>query len=41
VTGDFRKAFVLGLTMIGLVLRYRLQGWLRAQKQRARVGGAM
>jgi len=28
VTGDFKKAFVLGMTMIGLVLRYRLQGWL-------------
>jgi glycosyltransferase involved in cell wall biosynthesis len=27
VTGDQRKAFVLGLWMIGLVLRYRLRSW--------------
>jgi glycosyltransferase involved in cell wall biosynthesis len=39
VTGDFRKAFMLGLTMIGLVLRYRLQSWLGGSKPRARVGG--
>jgi glycosyltransferase involved in cell wall biosynthesis len=29
VTGDLRKAFWLGLRMIGLVLRYRLRTWLR------------
>jgi glycosyltransferase involved in cell wall biosynthesis len=28
VTGDFGKAVILGLTMIGLVLRYRLRSWL-------------
>ena len=28
VTGDFRKAFLLGLEMIALVLRYRLSSWL-------------
>lgn len=28
VTGDVRKAFVLGLEMIALVLRYRVQSWL-------------
>jgi glycosyltransferase involved in cell wall biosynthesis len=27
VTGDVRKAIVLGLSMIGLVLRYRLRAW--------------
>jgi glycosyltransferase involved in cell wall biosynthesis len=27
VTGDVRKAFFLGLWMIGLVLRYRLRSW--------------
>jgi glycosyltransferase involved in cell wall biosynthesis len=27
VTGDVRKAVVLGLSMIGLVLRYRLRAW--------------
>jgi len=39
VTGDFRKAFLLGLTMIGLVLRYRLRSWLRPGRRRARLGG--
>ncbi len=28
VTGDFQKAFALGLVMIGLVLRYRVRSWL-------------
>jgi glycosyltransferase involved in cell wall biosynthesis len=28
VTGDGRKALRLGMTMIGLVLRYRLRAWL-------------
>ncbi len=28
VTGDFRRAVLLGLEMIGLVLRYRLRSWL-------------
>ncbi|MBA2448952.1 MAG: glycosyltransferase family 2 protein [Chloroflexi bacterium] len=27
VTGDVRKAFVLGLVMIGLVVRYRVRSW--------------
>lgn len=27
VTGDVRKAFVLGLAMIGLVVRYRVRSW--------------
>jgi glycosyltransferase involved in cell wall biosynthesis len=40
VTGDFRKAFFLGLTMIGLVLRYRLRSWLGMKPRRARTGGA-
>jgi glycosyltransferase involved in cell wall biosynthesis len=40
VTGDFRKAFFLGLTMIGLVLRYRLRSWLGMNPRRARTGGA-
>jgi hypothetical protein len=29
VTGDLRKAALLGLWMIGLVLRYRVRSWLR------------
>jgi len=29
VTGDVRKAVVVGLSMIGLVLRYRLRAWFR------------
>jgi glycosyltransferase involved in cell wall biosynthesis len=29
VTGDARKAVALGITMIGLVLRYRVRAWLR------------
>ncbi len=40
VTGDFKKAFVLGMTMIGLVLRYRIQGWLGFGVPRSRAGGA-
>jgi hypothetical protein len=28
VTGDLRKAVLLGLWMIGLVLRYRVRTWL-------------
>jgi glycosyltransferase involved in cell wall biosynthesis len=39
VTGDFRKAFLLGLTMIGLVLKYRLRSWLGITSRRARAGG--
>jgi glycosyltransferase involved in cell wall biosynthesis len=39
VTGDFWKAFFLGLTMIGLVLRYRLRSWLGRKSRRARAGG--
>ncbi len=39
VTGDFRKAFFLGLTMIGLVLRYRARSWLGLTSRRARAGG--
>ncbi len=45
VTGDVRKAFLLGLWMIGLVLRYRLRTWTGAWKaaeprtaRRTRVG---
>jgi len=30
VTGDFKKTVALGTTMILLVLRYRIQGWLGA-----------
>ncbi len=40
VTGDFWKAFFLGITMIGLVLRYRLRSWLGMKPRRARAGGA-
>jgi hypothetical protein len=29
VTGDTRKAVLLGLWMIGLVLRYRARSWLK------------
>jgi glycosyltransferase involved in cell wall biosynthesis len=29
VTGDMRKAVMLGFSMIGLVLRYRLRAWLQ------------
>ena len=39
VTGDFWKAFFLGMTMIGLVLRYRLRSWLGMKPRRARAGG--
>ena len=37
VTGDLRKAFVLGLTMIGLVLRFRLRSF-RADRPSPRRG---
>jgi hypothetical protein len=39
VTGDFGKAFWLGMTMIGLVLRYWLLSWTHPQKKLARAGG--
>ena len=39
VTGDFKKAFLLGMTMIGLVLKYRLRSWLGMKPRRARAGG--
>ena len=39
VTGDFRTALFLGMTMIGLVLRYRLRSWLGIKSRRARAGG--
>jgi hypothetical protein len=32
VTGDVRKAILLGLAMIGLVLRYRIRAWRRQLK---------
>ena len=32
VTGDARKAFALGLWMIGLVLRYRVSTWLNRMR---------
>jgi glycosyltransferase involved in cell wall biosynthesis len=32
VTGDARKAFALGLWMIGLVLRYRVSTWLKRMR---------
>ena len=38
VTGDFRKAFVLGLWMIGLVLRYRLTSLYAPELRRLREG---
>jgi hypothetical protein len=28
VTGDVRKAVLLGFSMVGLVMRYRLRAWL-------------
>ncbi|GAC1330413.1 MAG: glycosyltransferase family 2 protein [Chloroflexota bacterium] len=31
VTGDLRRAFALGMWMIGLVLRYRLRAWTGAR----------
>jgi glycosyltransferase involved in cell wall biosynthesis len=41
VTGDFWKAFFLGMTMIGLVLKYRIRSWIRASaSRRARTGGS-
>jgi hypothetical protein len=33
VTGDFKKAFWLGMSMIGLVLRYRLASWIAPRKR--------
>ena len=39
VTGDFWKAFFLGMTMIGLVLRYRLRSWLGLMPRRVGAGG--
>src|SRR6185312_5312448 len=30
VTGDMRKAVLLGFSMIGLVVRFRVRAWLRA-----------
>ncbi|MCC6179560.1 MAG: glycosyltransferase family 2 protein [Chloroflexi bacterium] len=41
VTGDLRKAFALGVTMIGLVLRYRLQSWLGGLPGRLGARGAV
>jgi glycosyltransferase involved in cell wall biosynthesis len=38
VTGDVRKAFFLGLQMIGLVLRYRVRSWLGWPLPAARTG---
>jgi glycosyltransferase involved in cell wall biosynthesis len=35
VTGDMRKAAMLGIWMIGLVLRYRARSWLVRQRPRA------
>ncbi len=40
VTGDFGKAFVLGVTMIGLVLKYRLRSWFGNRRSRVDAGGA-
>jgi glycosyltransferase involved in cell wall biosynthesis len=39
VTGDFWKAFFLGMTMIGLVLRYRLRSWTKPRPPGAASGG--
>jgi hypothetical protein len=39
VTGDFWKAFFLGMTMIGLVLRYRLRSWMKTTLPTAASGG--
>ncbi len=39
VTGDFWKAFFLGMTMIGLVLRYRLRSWMKTRSPVAASGG--
>ena len=36
VTGDMRKAVLLGVWMIGLVLRYRLRSWLVRGRARQR-----
>jgi glycosyltransferase involved in cell wall biosynthesis len=32
VTGDMRKAVMLGFSMVGLVLRFRLRAWLKRQR---------
>ncbi len=40
VTGDFGKAFVLGVTMIGLVLKYRLRSWFGNRRRPVDAGGA-
>jgi glycosyltransferase involved in cell wall biosynthesis len=37
VTGDFRRAMLLGLEMIGLVLRYRVRSWLGWRIPRTRL----
>ncbi len=37
VTGDYRKAFLLGLKMIWLVLGYRIRSWLGVRPRPARV----
>jgi glycosyltransferase involved in cell wall biosynthesis len=34
VTGDGRKAVALGISMIGLVVRYRVRAWLRSIRPR-------
>lgn len=39
VTGDFSTAFRLGLTMIGLVLKYRVRSWLAVGPRGVRSGG--
>ena len=41
VTGDFSKAFWLGMTMIGLVLRYRLVSWAGPRKRYRSTGGSL
>jgi glycosyltransferase involved in cell wall biosynthesis len=40
VTGDLRKAFLLGLEMIALVLRYRVRSWFGWQARPSRRGQA-
>jgi glycosyltransferase involved in cell wall biosynthesis len=34
VTGDLRKALLLGMWMVGLVLRYRVRSWLHSGSRR-------
>jgi glycosyltransferase involved in cell wall biosynthesis len=41
VTGDFKKAFFLGMTMIGLVLKYRLRSWFGIGPRPAGARGAV